>query len=296
MEEDFYQEEQAPVKSIKGYKIVIVILAVILGGLSYMYFSQVRDLKREFAIERDTLTNRLTAMIANYDSLQVENDTIKENLTVARHEADSLLESLQKERSWSRRKIREYEKKMGLMRTVMEGYIHQIDSLNQLNTKLIGENRTYRLREATLRKRADMAEEQAAELSTKIRKGSVIRARDIRLTALNMNDKEVTRASRAAGLRASFVLAANELATPGERDVYVRITGPDGYVLANSSSAVFDFEGDKLSYSASRQVDYQLKDLDVSVYYSGSDITAGTYSVQIYMDGYLIGSNEIILR
>ena len=296
MEEDFYPEEQAPAKSIKGYKIVIIILAIILGALSFQYFRQVRDLKQEFAIERDTLTNRLTNMIANYDSLRVENDTINANLAVARYQADSLLESLQKERAWSRRKIREYEKKMGLMRTVMEGYIHQIDSLNQLNTKLIGENRTYRLREASLRKRADMAEEQAAELNPKIRKGSVIRARDIRLVALNINDKEVTRASRAAGLRVDCVLAANELGTPGQRTIYARITGPDGYVLANSSGAVFDFEGEKLSYSASREVDYQLKDLNVSIYYGGSGISGGKYNVQIYMDGYMIGSNEILLR
>ena len=44
------------------------------------------------------------------------------------------------------------------------------------------------------------------------------------------------------------MLVGNELAEPGERTVYVQIIGPDGYVLANASNALFDFEGDKITF------------------------------------------------
>ena len=93
-----------------------------------------------------------------------------------------------------------------------------------------------------------------------------------------------------------FVLSSNELATPGERNVYARIIGPDGYILANAANAVFEYEGDMISYSATRQIDYQNQDLGVSLYYNGGGITAGKYVVSIYMDGYLIGSTETLLR
>ena len=59
---------------------------------------------------------------------------------------------------------------------------------------------------------------------------------------------------------------------------------------------LFDFEGDKITFSAARQVDYQNNDLSVSLFYNGSGITSGKYRVKIYTDGNLIGSNEIILR
>lgn len=51
------------------------------------------------------------------------------------------------------------------MRTVMEGYIHQIDSLNTLNQKLVNENITYRKEITSARLRADMAEEGSGTLN-----------------------------------------------------------------------------------------------------------------------------------
>ena len=108
-----------------------------------------------------------------------------------------------------------------------------------------------------------MAEEKAAELDNKVRVGAVIRARDITLAALNANSKPVSRVKNAARLRVDFVLTANELATPGEKTIYVRITSPDGYVLTTEAMPTFDFEGERLSYSAMREVDYQNQDLDV---------------------------------
>ena len=101
----------------------------------------------------------------------------------------------------------------------------------------------------------------------------------------------------ASRLRVDFTLAANNLAEPGERVIYVRITSPDGYVQSNAAAATFEFEGERLTYTASREVDYQNKDLDVSIYYNdGAGFTAGTYRVEIYADGRLAGQNDIALR
>ncbi|MCC8088193.1 MAG: hypothetical protein LIO79_02870 [Rikenellaceae bacterium] len=285
--------------SIKGYKIIVIILAVILAALTYLYFTQVKELKgdrQELMVQRDTLVNRLTGIMTDFDSLKTENDTISANLLIERQRADSILQKLQQERSLSYAKINQYEKELGTLRTIMQNYVRQIDSLNTLNQTLIQENLTYRRNENELKLRASMAEERAKELDVKVQQGSVILARNIALLALNNNDKEVTRANRAARLRTDFVLTANELATPGDRTVYVRIIGPDGYLLANSSDNVFDFEGERLAYSASRSIDYQNEDLGVNIYYNGGGITGGKYSVSVYMDGKLIGTNEIILK
>jgi hypothetical protein len=73
-------------------------------------------------------------------------------------------------------------------------------------------------------------------------------------------------------LKVDFVLSANELANPGERTVYIRITSPDGYLLT-TDAATFDFEGSPTIYTASREVDYQNDDLDVGLYYNGDGIT-----------------------
>ena len=129
--------------SLKGYKIVVIILTVIIAALSFQYYRQVNKLRgseADLMVERDTLQNRLSAIAFDLSNLKTENDTINQNLIIERHKADSLLNKLKQERSWSYAKIKQYERELGTMRTVMQGYIHQIDSLNQLNIALSNEN------------------------------------------------------------------------------------------------------------------------------------------------------------
>ncbi len=283
-------------KSIRGYQIVIVLLVVVLGVLAIIYFRQVRNLKAEAQAEKVVLQENINSLITDLDNLHVDNDSISYNLGLERRRADSLMEKLQSERNLNYAKIRKYERELGTMREIMRNYVRQIDSLNQLNRSLTEENVAFRQQVNNERLRAQAAEEKASELSNKVKVGAIIRARDIKLVALNSNDREVPRASRAVRLLVEFTLTANDLATPGERNVYVRITGPDGYVLAGDIESLFDFEGDKLTYSAVREIDYQNKDLEVGLYYNGAGITGGTYKVEIFMDGYMIGTSESYLK
>jgi len=282
-------------KSIVGYRIVIIILAVILAALSALYMNIHREQQREYEllrIDRDSIQSNLGHLIEEYDNLQISNDTMAANL----EKANSLMEDLKRERKWNLAKIKQYEKEVGTLRTIMTGYLRQIDSLNSLNKQLIEENVSYRKEISSVTLRAEVAEEKAAELNNMVRQGSVLRARDIDLVALNAKGKEVSRVKNAARLRADFILSANELATPGDRTVYLRIVSPDGYPLSTESVPTFEIDGERMTYSASRDIDYQNDDLGVSIFYNGSGFTAGTYTVQLYSDGYLIGSTEIAMR
>lgn len=283
-------------KSVKGYQILTIILIVVLLGVSFIYFRQTSQLKKEYRIEKDTLTMRIGNLITELDNIQVENGTIRENLDTERLRADSLLEKLQGERTLNRATVRKYEQELGTMRAIMRRYVHQIDSLNQLNRTLTAENVNIRQQANIERLRADAAEEKADELSRQVRTGAIVKARDIKILALNSNDRVVPRASRAERLRVDFILSANEITTPGLRNVYARIAGPDGYVLAGDTESLFDFEGDKITYSATREVDYRNEDLAVGLYYNGVGIVSGTYTVEIYMDDARIGTGETFLK
>jgi regulator of replication initiation timing len=286
-------------KSIRGYRIVIIILSVILVAISALYFGIHRQQMLDNELlraDRDSIQNDLGRLMEDYDNLHVANDSISASLDIERGRADSLMNQLRKERRWSLAKIKQYEKEVGTLRTVMRGYLHQIDSLNSLNQKLITENISYRKEISSATLRAEMAEEKAAELDNKVRAGAVIKARGIRLTGLNARNKEVSRIRNAERVRVDFVLTANELTTPGNKAVYMRLTSPDGYVLTTEAMPTFEYEGERLSYSAMREVDYQNQDLEVGIYFDSSGFAAGTYLVQLYCDGYMIGSAEIAMR
>ena len=299
-EEDDYMTPQPDQNSIRGYRIVIIILSVILVALSALYYGIHRQQMRDNELlqaDRDSIQSDLGRLMTDYDNLQISNDSISANLTIERERADSLMTRLKKERSWNLAKIKQYEKEVGTLRSIMKSYVRQIDSLNTLNKKLIKENVSYRKEISSANLRAEMAEEKAAELDNKVRIGAVLRARDISLTALNVNSREVTRVKNASRLRVDFVLSANKLAEPGNKAIYVRITSPDGYVLTTEEMPTFEFEGERLSYSAMREVEYDnTKDLDVGIFYTSKGFTAGTYRIQLYCEGRLIGQAEIAMR
>lgn len=287
-------------KKLKGYRIIIIALVAVLGLLTFQHFRVTSQIREDFRIERDTLNNQINGLITEIDQINLRNDSVsyelRLNIATERHKADSLMSRLKKERNMNREKLRAYEKELGTLRTIMKRYLGQIDSLNNLNKKLVAENVGYRKKVADEKSRADIAEERAAELSNKIKLGAIVKARNVQIAAYNTGGTNVTRASRASQFKTDLTLTANELTLAGTRNVYVRIKGPDGAVLSGGADCYFEFEGDMISYSAQREIDYDGQDLDVSIYFKYDSLTPGVYSAEIYMDGYQIGSAEVSLR
>lgn len=295
-DDEYGYEEQVDNKAVRGYRIVIIILAVILVALSVVYFNMHRQQQAEYALleeDKTKIQGDLDSLIVSFDDLQIQNDSITANL----EEANKIMEQLKNERRLNYAKIRAYEKEVGTLKTIMQSYLRQIDSLNKVNTKLSKENISYKKQISTERLRADMAEERAEELTNKVRVGSVIRVRSIGMEALNAKSNPISRVKNAARLRVNCVMSANELAEPGNKTVYVCVTSPDGYLISTPNATSFTFEGEQKLYSSSREVDYKAtQDLPVSIYIDGTNFTAGTYKIEIYIDGRLSGSGEVALR
>ena len=294
-EYDDYGQEQVDNKAVRGYRIVIIILAVILVALSVVYFNMHRQQQAEYALleeDRTKIQGDLDSLIVSFDDLKIQNDSIAANL----EEANQLMDQLKNDRRLNYAKIRAYEKEVGTLRTVMQGYIRQIDSLNNINQQLTRENISYKKEISTAQLRAEMAEERAEELNNKVRVGAVIRARSITMQALNNRGKEVTRVKNAQRLYLDFALAANELAEPGNKAIYACVTSPEGYLIANNSASTFTFEGEQKVYSAMREVDYECADLPVGIYVDGSGFTPGTYRIELYVEGRLAGTAEVAMR
>lgn len=298
MEENINFNENESGNTFSGYKIIIVILAVVIVAISILFYLNVSELKQNKAsltADKELLESQLTTVVANLDSIQTTNVEINRNLELERHRADSLLTKLRAEQKWSYNKIKSYEKELGTLREVMKGYVQQIKELNETNKKLADENVRYQKEIKTATLRADVAEEQSEELTAKIRQGSVIQARELNIIPLRGN-REVSRIGRAENLKIELMLVANTIAIPGNRTVYARVIGPDGYALAKSEASLFTYQDSKITYTASREVDYQGKDLNVSLYYACEGLSAGKYTVEIYLDGYKIGTKAVEMK
>lgn len=284
---------------IKGYRIAIAILTVILLALSAFYFNIHRQQQADYSllsVDRDSLQSNLSSIITEFDELQINNDSLKISMEIEKQRADSIITQLQKERSFNYTKLKQYEREVGTLRSLMRGYLQTIDSLNSLNEKLISENVSYKKQISTVELRAEEAEERAQELVNRVKEGSRLRAQDITITSLNASGRDVSRIKRAERLSINFTLVPNELATPGNKEIYARITSPDGYVLSTEDIPTFELNGERVTYSASRKVEYQNTALPVSIFFAGSGFVEGLYKVELYNEDYLIGASDIEMR
>ena len=196
-----------------------------------------------------------------------------------------------------RAKIRQYEKELGTLRTIMRGYIAQIDSLNTLNHQLAEEAASAR-REAEETKQANVKLTQRVdELAGRVSAGSVIKAHNFVMYAYNNNDKITDKANRVVRFLVNLTLAANDLAPQGRMRVYVRVTDPDGNLISDGRGTTFTFGGETLEATASREVDYVGNDLDVGIFINNvPSFQKGIYTVHAYTSQAEIGHGELLLR
>jgi hypothetical protein len=278
--------------------IILALLLVPAAIFSVNYLLKYKSIQDDYALvqsarqmfeEQNAMLQRdAEDLVAELESLKDQNDT----MLVKYQEAVVMLEQLQREKTYNYNELAKYKREVETLRGVMRGYLRQIDSLNTINSDLQARNVEYQREISTAQLRADVAEEKADELGTKVRIGSVIRASGVRIVALNNNSREVRKIRQASRLRVDLELTANELAEPGEKSIYICITAPDGYVLASEDMIVFNFEGDEMMASAVRKVDYENEPVPVSIFYDGSHFEKGTYKVDIYIDGRHSGSQE----
>ncbi len=298
---DYEAELDRKDRSLKGFRMLLILLVVLLipaAFFSIRWGVKVKAIEEDYALvqsarkifeEQNTMLQRdAENLVAELENLKDQNDT----MLVKYEEAVVMLEQLQREKTYNYEQLAKYKREVETLRGVMKGYLRQIDSLNTINSSLQAQNVAYKKEISTAQLRADVAEEKADELNTKVRIGAVIRASGIRMVALNDKSKEVRRIKMATRLRVDLELTANELAEPGEKSVYVCITGPDGYVLSPADMILFSFEGEDMMASAVRKVDYENKSVPVSIFYDGAAFTKGTYKVDIYIDGRHSGSQE----
>ena len=288
------RKANGPLKTVMY--VMIVVTVALAAALAYVLVSK-NSLVEELNFEKMELAAQLDSLQADYEGLSSEYDTINAQLDSSREEVAQLIERVKKTEATNRAKIRQYEKELGTLRSIMRGYIVQIDSLNTLNHKLTVEAATARREAAEHRRKSEELTAEVETLSGKVATGSVIKARALNVIAYNSNSKSIDRASKVVKLLCNLTLIENDLAPKGPVRVYVRVTAPDGTLLRDGNGDSFELDGKLLEATASREVDYNGNELEVGIYVNNiSSFMPGIYTVKAYTVQSALGSTELLLR
>ena len=294
------EREERERKEKKGPKALMIVLAVVAVGLAcalgYILYRD-KGIVSQLEINKAELTQEVQTLKEEYSSLSSDYESINHQLDTSREQVAQLLDRLAKTEATNLAQINKYKKELGTLRSIMKGYIVQIDSLNTLNKKLTAEASEARREAAESRRANEALTAQVSDLSEKVSTGKVLRARGIGLYGYNGSNKVSDRHSRVQYMVATVSLVENSLADSGPVRVYVRVKDPEGILLMDGTGASFTLSGEAMPATASREIDYNGKDVDVSIYVNNTgEFSKGIYTAEVFTASGRLGKAETMLR
>ena len=291
--------------AVKKNTLLIVagsLLILLLIGVTILLISEKqtnKELVMEFNLDKEDLENQYTDFARQYDELKltVSNDTLSVLVEQEQIKTQRLLEELRTVKSSNATEIRRLKKELASLRKVMIGYINQIDSLNRLTAqqKEIIADVTKKYNAAS-RQISNLSEEKK-NLTKTVTLAAQLDATNISVQPTNKRGKTAKKVKDIVKFKINFSIVKNITAETGERTLYIRITKPDNDVLTKSPSNTFPYENRELVYSIKKYIEYNGEEQAVTVYWDVEEyLYAGTYRVDIFADGTLIGSQSFSLN
>jgi hypothetical protein len=286
-----------------GFKdFLVILLAIVLVIVVVMFFKQ-RDennvMVAQLNNEKDSIKTELTQMLVNYDSLKTNNEEVNQHLMVTQNEIKNLLVEVEQVKKASYAEVSGYKDKVNTLRDIMKDLYNQIDSLNERNKILYAENIQVKQKYTDEKSKNEVLAKEKEELTQTVKKAQILEAVDLKVTGLTPRDKESDRVAKTQKIMVSFSLSKNLTAVRGSKDIYIRIMRPDQLLLVSKEGYLFQFEDLQIPCSAKREVNYEGMELPVNIYWDNigqEPLKPGIYTVDVFADGYNIGTTKYLFK
>lgn len=266
-------------------------------------------------------TTSISNLESRVDTLVVERVNVEKELSDTKNELekyrgisanlDSLLNEAQAKIDEQAKKIRglgaqsknmkdlneKMKQQLADLQMLRDEYLGRIDSLLMANKQLQNEKEELTSNVASLSKNLESTVATASVLKAEYIKASTFKRRD------NGKYVETALAKRTHKMDICFDVLDNKIAKPGSRNVYVRITEPGGKPVGNRATGSGTFKttaGEEIMYAATTTIDYKgIKISKVCMSYEEKEdkmFAAGTYMIEVYIDGTLAGAGSAVLR
>lgn len=276
--------------------IILAVLLIALGALTYLYWNQhteMNELVEQMTIEKEELQEEyedLAIQFDGYQNMDIHNDSLQDLLSREQQRVQDLLEELRQTKASNARRIAELKKELATVRAVMKDYVRQIDSLNATNQRLTVENQQVKAENQQVRSRNEELTQANTQLTETVTRAAMLEMTSCTLTTLNKRDKKTRMTGQIRKLQFDFVIAKNITCAPGMKNLYARITEPDGDLLGEENNLLFPFENQEIHYTLVQQIEYSGEAYNGTCYWPIEEIEHGFYTIDFFCDGNLIGS------
>ena len=298
---DTEKKEAKEVNKLSILIVAVVVLVLIIAGAGYYIYhqkQQMGDLIETFDLEKESLEDEFNELSLQYEGYKfsVGNDSLVALLSTEQAKVQRLLEELRTVKSTNAREISRLKKELATLRKIMRNYVVQIDSLNRENEKLKVEKKEAVKKYKHATSQAASLKKEKEKLTERVTLASRLDATAIQVTPVTSRGKRAKRIKKMQQFIIDFKISKNITAPVGEKVVYVRIMKPDDDILVKSRGDVFAFEGKEINYSMKKMIEYEGEEVAVRMFWNIEEfLSPGTYRVDIFADGNLIGRKSFSL-
>jgi hypothetical protein len=294
-------DQQNKTKNRTGLNILFGVLFVVLAAaIIYLYTEltgerkDAAEMKVTLELQKDNLTKELTELNSSFNQLRGDNEAMNQRLEQENQKIQDLLAI----KASNAKKIQIYEKEVTSLRGVLRSYIIQVDSLNQANLKLRAENKDVKQRFDEAKTTNKALEEVNKNLQGKVEAAAVIKALSVVAEPIDNGGTVQKKIKKVQKIRVCFNLGENPVAKKGPRKIFMCIANPSQRIMVKSGTDTFTRDGNMQPYSAMREVEYEGSTLEVCIFYETApdEIVAGTYYIDLYIDGMAIGTTSFSIK
>ena len=293
-----------PRKSNKTLIYVVAILAVLLVGALVLNFIRENNLKDTNArlmvaySQLDSIGNEMDSKIVQIEQLGGN----VEELTAIRDSLELEKESLLEARTRSNKQIRDLKNRVEGYRELLVMKDVEISELKKVNETLVVENKELKTERNVLNQTIRDAEKTKEQLTEKVQIASRLEAENISVAALNDRGRareDEFRARQVSKLQVQFSIAKNDVAPVSGKEILMRIIDDNGNVLFDVArgSGTFELDGKETFYTEKQEILFDNTQQQVNfLYEKGSEYLPGRYVMELYTDGYLMGSKSFRVK
>jgi len=294
----------------------LIIMTGLAGVSSYLYFDQkkvsenqevtISERVEELSTTRvklDSISTALDAKIAEVQKLGGDVSELEKMKVQLEQDKASLRKGSRISIAKYDAKIKQYEAFLVEKDTLIANLQRENVTLAS-NVKVLDEENTgLKTERQRLTDSVTTVVSQNQELSTKVTRAAALKAQNVKVFAVNAKGKvkedDSYKAKRLDKIKLVYTLLDNPLTKEEPKDVFVRVLDPSGAVVSDMANGpgTFSVDGNETIYTTKQTVNYTSNGQSVELLYTrGIPYKPGKYTVELYSEGFRIGSGEFAVR